>query len=80
MSSFQAIEQGDLDGVRNWFDEGGQRYPGFNINKVVDSREGKEKNLKSNVYQKRMTALNYAAFHGSLKIVDFLLQSGAGTM
>lgn len=78
----QTIKHGHYDEFTKWFDQRTREYPKFDINRVVDAREGadaRETNLKSFVWRKQTTALNYAAFFGRFNIVDFLLKKGAGT-
>lgn len=74
----QIIKLGHYEEFKCWFDACSKADPNFDINKVVDTRTEAEVNLKSYVLQDQMTALNYAAFYGHLKIVDFLLKKGAG--
>lgn len=73
----QTIQHGHYDEFKKWFDQCAED-PNFDINKVVDTREGAETNLKSYVVRDKMTALNYAAFYGCVDIVNFLLEKGAG--
>ena len=77
-SALQIIKLGHYEDFKWWFDDCSKADPNFDINKVVDARTDAEVNLKSYVLQDQMTALSYAAFYGSLKIVDFLLKKGAG--
>ena len=72
-------EDDRFNGLRQWFKRNKERYPNFDINKVVDERMGEEVLLRSTIQREKMTALNYAAFYCKLNIVDFLLKNGAGT-
>lgn len=78
----QAIKKGSLDEVGKWFDEHKKRNPDyFDVNKIVDTRDGEEKMDKNNtldVELNQMTSLNYAAFYGRWEIIEFLLERGAG--
>ena len=74
----QLIKNDQFDDFKKWFEESTQKYPGFDINKIVDPRKGKVKLLKTFIQQEKMTALNYATFYCKFDIVDFLLRNGAG--
>lgn len=76
----QAIEHGDCGKVEQWYNQHIQRNPRFNLNVIVDTRDGEEVVVRSEVSRNQMTALNYAAFFGRLDIVEFLLDNGASEL
>ena len=64
-----------MEEVKEWFHS---IPPGSTVNSIKDARDEKNKIFRVTIVRKDMTALHYAAFFCEYKIVQFLLENGAG--